>query len=200
MSAQIQHSRVLAVEGEDEVHFFNCLLGFLGQDDFEVISVGGKVQFNDKFPALVRRTGFEKVKKLAIIRDADDSAENAFESIKNILLRQNITPPKRPNQFSTEEPRVGIFIMPGDFEKGMLEDLCLRTVKNNPAMKCVEVFVDCALRLESPPKNIAKSKAQAFLATMPDIVGSVGIGAEKHYWDFNSDELKNLKDFLSDFQ
>ena len=81
MSAQIQRSRIVAVEGKDEVHFFTCLLDYMGQEDFEVFDVGGTVQFNDKFPALVRRSGFLKVKKLAIIRDAEDNAENAFKSI-----------------------------------------------------------------------------------------------------------------------
>ena len=89
--------------------------------------------------------------------------------------------------------------MPGDFKKGMLEDLCLRTVKDHPALKCAEAFIECALKLNYPPKNIAKAKAQAFLAVMPEIVSSVGIGAEKDYWDFGSDELKNLKIFLNDF-
>jgi hypothetical protein len=200
MSAIIQHSRIMAVEGKDEVHFFSCLLNYMGQDDIEVFDVGGTVQFNDKFPALVRRSGFNsKVKKMAIIRDAEDNAENAFQSIKNILIKENITPPEKPNQFSIGKPNVGIFIMPGDFENGMLEDLCLRTVKDHPAVKCVDVFIECVSKLENPPRNIAKSKAQAFLAAMPDIVSSVGLGAEKRYWDFSSDELKKLKNFLSDF-
>ena len=98
------------------------------------------------------------------------------------------------------KPNVGIFIMPGDFKNGMLEDLCLRTVKDNPAVKCAETFIECALKLEAPPRNIAKAKAQAFLAAMPDIVSSVGLGAEKRYWDFNSDELKNLRNFLNEFE
>ena len=200
MSAQIQRSRIVAVEGKDEVHFFTCLLDYMGQEDFEVFDVGGTVQFNDKFPALVRRSGFLKVKKLAIIRDAEDNAENAFKSIKNILQKENIAPPERPSQFSMGKPNVGIFIMPGDFKNGMLEDLCLRTVKDNPAVKCAETFIECALKLEAPPRNIAKAKAQAFLAAMPDIVSSVGLGAEKRYCDFNSDELKNLRNFLNEFE
>jgi hypothetical protein len=199
MSAIIQRSRIIAVEGKDEVHFFTCLLDFLGQDDYEVFDVGGTVQFNDKFPALVRRSGFAQVKKLAIIRDAEDNAENAFRSIKNILLRENISPPERPCQFSIGKPNVGIFIMPGDFKNGMLEDLCMRTIKDHPAVKCVEAFIGCTQQLENPPRNIAKAKAQAFLAAMPEIVNSVGLGAEKRYWDFNSDELKNLKNFLNEF-
>lgn len=199
MSAAIKFNRIMAVEGKDEVHFFTCLLNYLGKENFEIVDIGGTVQFNDKYPALIKRSGFSRVEKLAIIRDAEDSAENAFKSIKNIMLKERITPPERPGQFSSGRPNIGIFIMPGDFKKGMLEDLCLRTVKDNPALKCAEAFIECALKLNHPPKNIAKAKAQAFLAVMPEIVSSVGIGAEKDYWDFSSDELKNLKIFLNDF-
>ena len=86
--------------------------------------------------------------------------------------------------------------MPGSSENGMLEDLCLKTVKDNPAMKCVNSFIDCAKGLGEPPKNIAKAKAQAYLAAMPKILSSVGIAAQKGYWDLDSIELHDLKTIL----
>ncbi len=199
MSDEIKFSKIMAVEGKDEKIFFTCLLNYMRQEDFEVLEVGGIVKFKDKLPALVRRSGFAKVKKLAIVRDAEDNSESAFESIKNILIKEKIIPPEKPGQFTSGNPKVGIFIMPGDAKQGMLEDLCIRTVKDNPAIKCADAFIECARKLDNPPSNIAKAKAQAFLAAMPDIVYSVGLGAQKHYWDFNSDELKNLKNFLSEF-
>ena len=78
----------------------------------------------------------------------------------------------------------------------MLEDLCLKTVEHHPAMRCVATFIGCVLELENPPNNIAKAKAQAFLAAMPRLVNSVGLGAQKGYWDFNSEELTDLKAFI----
>jgi hypothetical protein len=200
MPMVIKSSKIMAVEGKDEEKFFKCLLKFMEIEEFEIFDVGGVSQFKDKLPALVRATGFsEIVTKLVIVRDADKSAENAFKSVKNILLKENINPPDKPNQFSQGIPQVGVFIMPGDSEEGMLEDLCMRTVKNSPTTRCVEGFIDCARKLEKAPRNIAKSKAQAFLAAMPEIVNSVGLGAEKDYWDFNSDELNDLKLFLRGF-
>lgn len=46
--------------------------------------------------------------------------------------------------------------------------------------------------------NLAKAKAQAFLAAMHmhNIVNSVGVAAQKHYWDFDSEVLKDIKTFL----
>ena len=54
--------------------------------------------------------------------------------------------------------------------------------------------------MENPPNNIAKAKAQVFLAAMPELVKSVGVGAQKGYWDFNSEELTDLKSFINNLR
>jgi len=35
-----------------------------------------------------------------------------------------------------------------------------------------------------------------FLAAMPEIASSVGIGAQKGYWNFDSEELNGLRSFI----
>jgi len=136
------------------------------------------------------------VSHVAIIRDKDE--DEAFESISNIVATAGLKPPTKHSTFSDGNPKIGIFIMPGTTIKGtMLEDLCLKTVENHPAMKCVNEFVSCASALEIKPKNIQKAKVQTFLAAQPEIANSVGVGAQKSYWDFESPALEELKQFLS---
>ncbi len=194
----IRCSKVLAVEGKDEIKLFKALMRDMGfnDDDFEIRKVGGISQFKTKIPALVKMRGFSDVKVLALVRDAEGDADAAFQSIRSILLREKLDPPERANQFSDGVPKVGIFIMPGNSNEGMLESLCLSAVKDHPAMKCVDDFIDCASRLDDPPKNPEKAKCQAFLAAMPKIVTHVGLGAQKGYWSFESDEWADLKLFL----
>lgn len=197
----IREKKVLAVEGKDEVNFFDALLKHLGiTDDVEVRDVGGKYQFKSKLPALVRTTGFSDVEVFVIIRDADTDANAAFESIRDILKGQDLEPPSQINQFSDGNPRIGIFIMPGNSDTGMLEDLCLKTVEEQPAMECANVFIDCASGLGDPPQVMAKAKAQVFLAAMPEIANSVGVGAQKGYWNFNSNELDDLISFIDNLR
>lgn len=197
----IREKKVLAVEGKDEVNFFDALLKHLGiTDDVEVRDVGGKYQFKSKLPALVRTTGFSDVEVFVIIRDADTDANAAFESIRDILKGQDLEPPSQINQFSDGNSRIGIFIMPGNSDTGMLEDLCLKTVDEQPAMECANVFIDCASGLRDPPQVMAKAKAQVFLAAMPEIANSVGVGAQKGYWNFNSDELDDLISFIDNLR
>ncbi len=200
-NAIIQHRKILAVEGSDEVNFFKALLEYMEITDFEVIEVGGKDKFKDRLPALVIRTGFDEVESLAIIRDADKDASGAFESIRDVLKKTGLNPPNQVNRFSNTEPRVGIFIMPGNSDEGMLEDLCLKTVEGHPVMRCVDAFINCVLNLDiEKPNNIAKAKTQTFLAAMPKIANCVGIGAKKGYWKFCSSELSNLKSFVNNLK
>jgi hypothetical protein len=44
--------------------------------------------------------------------------------------------------------------------------------------------------------KVAVFKAQAFLAAQTDFVDSVGLGAQKRYWNFDSPALDELKHFL----
>ncbi len=193
----ITKKRLLVVEGEDEINFFEKLLKYINMTDLvDIREVGGKAQFKNKMPVLQKASGFNRLEHIAIIRDADENAAGAFASIAGIIKNIGLTPPEKAGQFSSSKPRVGIFIMPDNASKGMLEDLCLRTVKDHKAIECVSGFIGCVKVLEPPPKNRSKAKAQAFLAAMPEIANSVGVGALKGYWNFDSEELKPLIHFL----
>ncbi len=204
--APIKSKKLLAVEGKDEENFFDALLKHMNITDFDIHQVGGKNQFPKKFPALLKTSGFfapddsPLVTHLGIVRDKDK--DEAFKSISDIVATAGLKPPTKHSTFSDGNPKVGIFIMPGTKVKGtMLEDLCLKTVENHKAMQCVNEFSSCVSALPTSPKNISKAKvhvfkAQVFLATQPEIVDSVGLGAQKKYWNFNSPALDELKQFL----
>lgn len=192
--------KIIAVEGQDEVYFLDALLKNMKIGDIEVRAVGGKQQFKDKLPALIRMSGFSDVEVLAIIRDADNDANAAFKSISNILRKEGFKPATEVTQFSEGSPKIGIFIMPGNADAGMLENLCLETVENHSAMDCVRPFANCISELKESPNNIVKAKVQAFLAAMPKLVNSVGLGAQKGYWDFDSEELTDLKLFIDNLK
>lgn len=195
----ITKSKLLAVEGKDEENFFITLLDKINITDVQVQNYGGKNKVNSILPAIIRTSGFSQIKKLAIICDADNSADDNFRRIQLVLKKEHLPAPSTRNMFvHTDIIDVGIYIIPGT-DNGMLEDLCLRTVHEDPAMRCVEMFYTCARKLDPPPSNPAKAKAQAFLAAMPEIVYSVGVGAQKGYWDFDSPHMDNLKTFLKKF-
>jgi hypothetical protein len=202
----IKSQKIIAVEGKDEINFFDALLRHMKITDFDIRDLGGKGQFPKKFPTLLKTRGFyladgtSFVTHLAIIRDKDE--DEALKSIATIVANAGLKPPTKHSEFSNGNPKVGIFIMPGKTVDGtMLEDLCLKTVEKHNAMACVNEFASCISALEPTPKNISKAKVQVFkahvfLAAQPDIVNSAGLGAQKKYWDFDSSALDELKKFL----
>lgn len=197
MPSEVTASKVLAVEGKDECVFLQALLGKMGIQDVELKDVGGSAQFQNKFPALVRSTGFrQRVHVIGIVRDAEHDASSAFESACDVVKKVGFTPPATATAFSNGMPKVGIFITPGDGNAGMLEDLCLQTVGDTGAFRCAQAFVQCAALLGRPPGNMQKATVQAYLAAMPEIVPSLGLGAQKGYWDLDSEKLEVLREFF----
>ncbi len=196
----ITKKKLLAVEGNDEKKFFKELFKHMGMDAIvQVFDVAGKDNFKKEMPLLKKATGFNDLEAIGIIRDADDSFENAFKSVNGVLKENGLQTPKKPGEFSQGNPKVGIFIMPDNSNPGMLEDLCLETVKEAEEMKCVKQFLACAKQLENPPKekDIPKAQVQSFLAIKSEVPNSVGRGAQKGHWDFDSVKLDPLKVFLS---
>ena len=198
---QITKKKLLVVEGNDEKIFFEELFKHMAKEDIvDIFDVAGKDKFKKEMKALMKLPKFNDVVAIAIVRDADDSCHSAFESIKGILKKNGLLPPGKPGKFSQGNPKVGVYIMPDNKNSGMLENLCLETVKDEAGMECVNMFVDCANKLGNPPrdKEIAKVKVQAFLAIMPGVFDMVGLGAKKKYWDFDSAVLDPVKKFLSE--
>lgn len=89
----------------------------------------------------------------------------------------------------------GIFIMPNNLNNGMHEDLCLESIKNSAIMDCVDDYINC-IPHKAANFKYSKAKTQVFLASKTDIAKSVGISAQKGYWDFNNPCFNSIKDFL----
>jgi len=127
VKSQITKSRVILVEGKDEVNFFNNLISFMGLSDIQIFDFVGKDSFTDKFCAFTKMPGFNLIRSIAIIRDADDDCEAAFRGVigsikhnESNFLRPahfNLDYPSTPgNFFRANNINIGIFIMPNNRE------------------------------------------------------------------------------------
>ena len=213
---QITQSKLLLVEGQDEVSFFDVLLKHLDLRDVQVIEVGGRDKFRLEFPNIRNLTNnFETLTSYAVIRDADVDKAAAFQSVKGVLAANGQTAPNSVDTWDLNtSPKVGVYILPGEDEPGMLEDLCLQTVTGTPVMPCVVSFMECLReKLEDAPpnqerhpgeeyfypRNPHKAKAKAFLASLYGDIPSVGIAARKGIWRLDHAALRPLVDFLRAF-
>jgi hypothetical protein len=90
------------------------------------------------------------------------------------------------------------FIFPGGKKKkGILEDLCLASVAGENGISCVQEFFQCIRRnAKRKPKNLAKAKVCAWLASQEKSDLRLGEAAEKGYWNWDNPAFKQLKSFL----
>jgi hypothetical protein len=189
--------RLLLGEGKEEVLFFQALIEHLGLDGFAVEDYGGKTCLKAYLGALVKRSGFDVIDTLLVIRDADENASGAFSSVANALQACGLPVPLKHAAFARGKPRTAIFVLPDGLKAGMLEDLCIESVGDDPAIKCVNDFLECVARkCGHNPQPQSKAKVHAWLASRPRPDRRLGEAAAAGSWPWNSVAFEPLVDFL----
>lgn len=201
---KITSPKLLMVEGQDDEEFFKALIRHTGlTKDIQIQNFGGVDQLRKTLQAIIITSGFRhflasEVVSLGIIRDADQSDPiNAFRSVCSALRASGLTEPSELEIFEGENPRVGVLILPDKNNPGMLETLCLKSIVNDPVMECIDEYFHCINKLDLEPKNMAKAKVQAFLASRPEYVPHLGLAAQKGYWLWDNPVFDHIKKFLS---
>ena len=196
---RIEAKTQLLVEGNDQRNFFEHFCEHLFLKGVEVHDFGGIKELNGFLSAFVNTPGFDNVNRLGIIRDAEQNATSAFQSVQSALNAAELSPPDVPQQFTQGIPAVAVLILPDDSRGGMLETLLCRTITDQPEHDCIDNFFRC---LENE-KNISikrpdKSRAHAFLSTKEHPESSVGVAAKKGYWNLDHHALSHVRDFLTE--
>ena len=184
-------SRVLLVEGKTPFHFFRAMLEELGLlDEVEVRDFGGVRELRAFVRALASTSEFRSlVKSVGVVRDAERDAKAARQSVDHALAAASLP----------EGVRTSVFILPGNEREGMIETLCVDSIRQHPVFSCVEQFFECAgkhgVDLPSAPRD-AKHYAQAYLATRKEVQLFPGLAAYRGYWPWDSGVFDRLKKFL----
>lgn len=196
----IEQPKLLVVEGTRDKEFFEAFIKHLGLQDIQVHSIRGKGNMRADLRALVsRKAEFSRVSAIGIIRDADDDANAAFQSVYHALRELDLPSPEQPFCIVGDKPRVGVVILPSSNETGALEDVCLKAVQKDPATSCVEQYFTCLHKkgvLSVEGRRLAKAKVQVFLASKADLPLNLGIAAQKGYWPWSEEPLRRLGGFL----
>ena len=192
------YSKLLIVEGEDERRFFTALLKHMDIKDIQVLPIGGKTQIHSKLKAITSTAYFRKrVESLVIVRDADSNPQSAFQSVCTALQKAGLPIPSKLMAFTPTKPKVGIIVLPDGDSAGMLEDLCLRAVGNEPVMECIEQYFSCLEQKGiSLPRNMSKAKIHVYLASKPEADKRLGEASEAGYWPWGNQVFEKIKQFL----
>jgi len=194
----IKKEKFLIVEGRDDEEFFGTYLEKLKIIDVQVAGIGGKTRIRAILKALRTDPLFNRVTSLGIIRDADDNYDAAFQSIQNGLKDAGLPIPRNALIQTKTSPKVTVMILPSKGLSGALEDICLESVKDNPAMLCVDDYFKCleAKGVYKSKEHLAKAKVRVFLSSCKDPTLSLGIAAKKGVWPLDSVLFKGIKEFL----
>ncbi|MCS6803702.1 MAG: hypothetical protein NZ823_00990 [Blastocatellia bacterium] len=197
MTIQITESRLLVVEGKDEELFFEALIEHMGLRNIQVLPVGGKAKLRPSLKALALSPGFSQVVSLGIVRDADENATAGFQSVCDALKDAGLRFPDRCLSPAGSDPAVTVMILPGQNKAGTLEDLCLESVAQDPAMGCVEEYFQCLEKQGlHTPQNLSKARVQVFLASKQEAGKRLGEAAQAGYLPWDNRAFEQVKEFL----
>ena len=194
----------LLVEGNDPRNFFGALVDYLKIENLQIQNFGGVDELKGFLGVMVKQSGFhDTVRMLGIVRDAEATAEGAFQSVQSSLRKAGLSVPDRPGEPAEAAPAVNVLILPGNRDPGMLETLLCRTFADTAVDRCIDDFFRCFERSEADAhiRNPDKARAQVFLATRRTPQVSVGVAAQKGYWgDFGHDVFREVRRFLSSLE
>lgn len=196
---EIEKPGQLLVEGNDQRNFFEKFAFHLGIQNIQVQNFGGVDELNRFLSALVRLPSFSaSVSSLGIVRDAEQNATSAFQSVQSALQKAGLPVPAAPGKRNPGPPAVTAYILPGDDRPGMLETLLCRSFDTDPVKKCIDDFFSCvdALPGSPPAPRRDKARAHAYLTTMVEPHVSVGVAAQKDYWPLDHKAFTGLRNFL----
>ena len=199
-SPKIFKKKLLLVEGKDTEAFIAALLDVSGLEDFQILDFRNVENFQPFIKGLVNRLDYREsdIQSIGVIRDAEQNASAAFESVCNALKAASLDSPSQVGRITTGKPRTGIYLLPDlGASSGMLEDLCLNMLETDAAIVCVEQYFQClSSQGIQPPRNFAKAKITAFLASRPELKQRVGYAMNKEYWNWDHLCLAPLKEFF----
>ena len=207
--------KLLLVEGADDRRLFGALAGDLGIDGIVVESYNGKPNLGNDLANRVRSPNFRSYSSIGIVRDADDDARSAFDSVIGSLRRANLPTPSAPNSSATQRNlRIAVLIIPPSERRGELEDMCLHSIEDTAEYACVDAYISCLETIGRPisDNRLAKAKVHTYLAAGPEprfFAGApdessgrrnpglrVGEAAEARVWNWTSPAFAQVADFL----
>ena len=197
----IEQPKQLIVEGNDDARVFMSLCRYLSISDVQIWQCGGYENIRGVLRTVVGLDDFDLVNSLAIVADANSSRSSRIQSIQSALSNAGLPTPTSPLEIASNgQLKVAYLVVPHNRDTGMIEDVCLNSVSDDPAMECIDRYFECIEESETPgPRQVwmSKARAHAFLASRdrPDL--RIGEAADRRVWRFEREAFEPLKDLLT---
>ena len=153
---------LLLVEGPDDFHFFRFLRP---RDDVQIHVYEGKDQLRLELQTISAVEGYDQIKRIAIVRDADGDPNAATQSVLtqwSLALGETIPHVASDQWFADSQGRQwSIWIMPEPSMEGDLESLLWQAVDASDHRDCVDDLMNC-LDICDPVPFGSKTKARLY--------------------------------------
>jgi len=206
---------VLAVEGADEYYLVTALLEWLARHEgvdlterVDPYDLYGNDDLPEKLSAMANEESFLTVARaVGVLVDAEDRpAADAFASVSGAVAAAFGCPALPEHRLLVRRlgtpSRFGAFILPDGRRSGSLEDLCLsaQAVAADPAMACVDAYLECVLPLVSDTTraHTMKRRLHAYLTSRPQPGLTIGLAGRAGCWHFEDPVWEPLKQFLQE--
>lgn len=201
---KIKKPYALLCEGADALYFLIWLLGEFSKENtlfqsFQVFDFKGITELCHLLETFQLMQGYQNVKAIGVIRDAETDHSVASRNICSALKKFGLPAPSKPFQISKND-RIssGFVLFPSCSDRpvnGTLEDLCLEALRASDARDILH-NVEAVLSkytLARPHKN----RLHGYFSCTDRYVGlKIGEASNANAFDVNSPSLKSLKDFL----
>ncbi|GAG22263.1 unnamed protein product, partial [marine sediment metagenome] len=166
----------------------------------QVIAAGGKHSLQNNLAAIVKDRGFDKVRWLGIVQDADTDAQSALQRIQSALTAVGLPFPSAAWVPTKTEPAVVAIVLPDGSSVGDLEELLLRAVERDEpsCMKCIDAYFDCLeVNGVQQPRQLSKAKAHAYLSSLEHPDRQLGVAAQAGLLPLGSSTFDGLRELIS---
>lgn len=199
-------------EGRDAYNFLIYLLNSKElssepyfSNDIQVIDFGGNNNLKNYLEVLKNADGFQNIKSLIVIRDAERNAEEAIEQVQKAFSVANLPVPKEIGKYNDgENLKTGFVLFPTcdiSYKNGTLEDLCLDILAEKNAKNTLADIDEFIAKLERERNRTFPHKFKAKLHTYFSVTDKfvslkIGEAAKAGAFDWNSKKLEPLRNFL----
>ena len=211
---------LILCEGIDEKLFFIRFLNYFkeksGSDydkynEIQIEDIGGNSELDAQLNVWKLVSGFEDLKTVGIIRDAEIDAVAAIQSIQYCFSHNDLSEPQDCFELTESQDggvRTVFGILPGTktnnkWDNGTLEDLCLKILKDSQSSEKIDLLTkyleQAQDNFEYKINHMHKAKLHTYFSSNESFIGlKIGEAAKRKAFNFESDVLVNFKKMFDD--
>ena len=190
--------KLVLCEGKDDIAVVAELCRHSEITGLNLEQYGGRDRLQEVIGTLPIRPEFTRgeLESVAILIDAEKDRSASFQKVRDIIKRIFDVVVENPGVFAGSKPRVAGFVVCDDHGRGMLEDVCLKSVSGRADYKCMEEYFKCLIEKTGKKDFHPKAKFKAWMASQIAFDIRVGLAATEGYLPWGDKAFDGLREFL----